>query len=203
MSYRTNIWRLTFAQTLLMVCLCGVSLPRSSSAFNNSDYSESKAMFSKSVEKEFQELLQKYPSKRSALLPALYIVQRELGYVSDEGIKYVANLIGLTPAQVTEVATFYTMIFLKPVGKNVIWVCHNLSCSLCGAEEVIRHLEQKLNIKAGETTPDKKFTLLRQECLASCDTAPVMQINDEYEENLTIERVNQIMDRLMNQPEEK
>jgi NADH-quinone oxidoreductase subunit E len=153
-------------------------------------------MFSKSVEKEFQELLHKYPSKRSALLPALYMVQREQGYLTDEGIQYVGNLIGLSPAQVTEVATFYTMLFTKPVGKNILWVCHNLSCTLCGAEEIIEHLEKTLEIKAGQTTTDGKFTLLRQECLASCDTAPVMQVNDDYEESLTIARVNEIVEKL-------
>lgn len=160
-------------------------------------------MFSKSVEKEFQELLTRYPSKRSALIPALHIVQRELGYLSDEGIKYVSTLMGLTPAQVTEVATFYLMFFLKPVGKNILWVCHNLSCDLCGAEEIISHLENKLGIKVGETTADGKFTLLRQECLASCDTAPVMQVNDEYEENLTPPRVDEIIERLRNKPEDR
>jgi NADH-quinone oxidoreductase subunit E len=153
-------------------------------------------MFSKSVEKEFQELLQKYPSKRSALLPALYVVQREQGYLTDEGIQYVANLIGLSPAQVTEVATFYIMLFTKPVGKNILWVCQNLSCTLCGAEEIIAHLENALGIKAGETTNDGKFTLLRQECLASCDTAPVMQVNDDYEENLTVARVDDVIEKL-------
>jgi NADH-quinone oxidoreductase subunit E len=159
-------------------------------------------MFSKSIEKEFQELLQKYPSKRSALIPALYIVQRELGYIKPEGIEYVANLMGMSPAQVTEVASFYTMLFLKPVGKNVLWVCHNLSCNLCGAEEVIEHLQKRLGISAGETTPDGLFTLLRQECLASCDTAPVMQVNDDYEENLTLQRVDEIVDKLSNREEE-
>jgi NADH-quinone oxidoreductase E subunit len=159
-------------------------------------------MYSKSVEKEFQELLQKYPSKRSALIPALYIVQREQGYLTPEGIEYVGTLIGLTPAQVTEVATFYTMLYMKPVGKNVLWICHNLSCTLRGAEEVINHLEKKLNIKAGETTADGKFTLLRQECLASCDTAPVMQVNDDYEENLTLPRVDEIVEKLKLKKEE-
>jgi NADH-quinone oxidoreductase subunit E len=95
-----------------------------------------------------------------------------------------------------EVATFYTMLFLKPVGKNVLWVCQNLSCNLCGAEEVIEHLEKKLGIRAGETTADGNFTLLRQECLASCDTAPVMQVNDDYEENLNLKRVDEVLEKL-------
>ena len=158
-------------------------------------------MFSKSIEKEFQELLQKYPSKRSALIPALYIVQREMGYLKPEGIEYVAKLMGMSPAQVVEVASFYTMLFLKPVGKNVLWVCHNLSCNLCGAEDVIQHLEKSLGVRAGETTADGLFTLLRQECLASCDTAPVMQVNDDYEEHLTLKRVDEILDKLRNRKE--
>lgn len=160
-------------------------------------------MFSKSVEKELQELLTKYPSKRSALLPALYIVQREEGYVTGEGLEYVANLIGLSPAQVKEVASFYTMIFLKPVGKNVVWVCQNLSCNLRGCEEIIGHLEKKLGIQSGETTADGLFTLLRQECLASCDTAPVMQVNDDYEENLTPQKVDQVIEKLRSKGEPK
>jgi NADH-quinone oxidoreductase subunit E len=159
-------------------------------------------MFSKSVEKEFQELLQKYPSKRSALLPALYIVQRELGYLTDEGIKYVAELIGLSTAQVAETASFYTMLFMKPVGKNVIWVCQNLSCTLCGAEEIISHLEKTLGVQTGDTTADGQITLLRQECLASCDTAPVMQVNDDYEENLTFDKVDQVIQRLRTKKEQ-
>jgi NADH-quinone oxidoreductase E subunit len=160
-------------------------------------------MFSKSVEKEFQELLSRYPSKRSALIPALHIVQRELGYLTDEGIDYVAGLIGLTKAQVTEVATFYLMFFTRPVGKNILWVCHNLACDLRGAEEIIEHLQNKLDVKPGGTSNDGKFTLLRQECLASCDTAPVMQVNEDYEENLTIEKVDQIIEKLTNKPEDK
>jgi NADH-quinone oxidoreductase E subunit len=158
-------------------------------------------MFSKSIEKEFQELLLKYPSKKSALIPALYIVQREMGYVKPEGLEYVAKLLGMSPAQIMEVASFYTMLFLKPVGKNVLWVCHNLSCNLCGAEDVIQHLEKSLGIRAGETTADGLFTLLRQECLAACDTAPVMQVNDDYEENLTLKRADEIIDKLRSRKE--
>jgi NADH-quinone oxidoreductase E subunit len=158
-------------------------------------------MFSKSVEKELQDLLQKYPSKRSALIPALHLVQRELGYLKPEGIEHVANLVGLSPAQVMEVATFYLMFFTKPVGKNILWVCHNLSCTLCGGEEIITRLEKTLGIKAGETTSDGLFTLMRQECLASCDTAPVMQVNDDYEENLTIAKVDEIIGRLRSKTE--
>lgn len=158
-------------------------------------------MFSKAVEKELQDLLQKYPSKRSALIPALHVVQRELGYLTTEGIQYVANLVGLSTAQVMEVATFYLMFFTKPVGKNVVWVCHNLSCTLRGAEEIIDRCEKRLGIKCGETTTDGKFTLMRQECLASCDTAPVIQVNDDYEENLTLAKLDEILDKLRSKTE--
>lgn len=158
-------------------------------------------MFSKSVEKEFQELLTRYPSKRSALIPALHIVQRELGYVTDEGVQYIADLIGLSPAQVAEVASFYLLLHRKPVGKNILWVCHNLSCTLRGSEEILEYLEKKLNIKVGETTPDGKFSLFRQECLASCDTAPVMQVNDDFEENLTFQRIDEIIEKLRSKPD--
>ena len=136
------------------------------------------------------------------MLPALYIVQRELGYLTDEGIKYVAELIGLSTAQVAETASFYTMLFMKPVGKNVIWVCQNLSCTLCGAEEIIAHLEKTLGVQTGNTTADGHITLLRQECLASCDTAPVMQVNDDYEENLTFDKVDQVIQRLRTKKEQ-
>lgn len=187
--------------TVSKITILHAAPSRERTPFLSEDSQESR-MFSKSVEKEFQELLQKYPSKRSALLPALYIVQREYGYVTPEGIDYVGNLMGLSAAQIKEVASFYLMLFLNPVGKNVVWVCHNLSCTLCGAEEIIRHLEKKLGIKVGETTSDKKFTLLRQECLASCDTAPVMQVNDEYEENLTLQRVDEIIEKLKSKKEE-
>jgi NADH-quinone oxidoreductase subunit E len=159
-------------------------------------------MFSKSVEKEFQDLLTRYPSKRSALIPALHLAQRELGYLPDAAIEYVANLVGLSPAQVNEVATFYLLFHRKPVGKNLIWVCQNLSCTLRGAEEVISRLESRLGIKVGETTPDGKFSLFRQECLGSCDTAPMMQVNDDYEENLTLQRVDEVLEKLKNKPDE-
>jgi NADH-quinone oxidoreductase subunit E len=107
----------------------------------------------------------------------------------------------MSPAQIMEVASFYTMLFLKPVGKNVLWVCHNLSCNLCGAEDVIQHLEKSLGVRAGETTADGLFTLFRQECLASCDTAPMMQVNDDFEENLTLKRVDEIIDKLRSRKE--
>jgi len=149
----------------------------------------------------FQAILRRYPDKRSALLPILHLIQEEQGCLSDEAMIEVAELLGLKPVEVREVATFYTMFNFRPVGRYHIQVCHNLSCSLLGAESLIAHLEERLQIRAGETTPDNLFTLNRVECLGSCGTAPVMQINDDYYENLTKEKVDVILESLRVSPQ--
>lgn len=136
--------------------------------------------------------------KRSALLSILSLIQKEEGYLTNEAIEEMAEFLGLTPVEVHEVATFYTMFNLRPVGKYHIQVCNNLSCSLLGAESFIRYLEEKLQIRVGETTPDNLFTLTTVECLGSCGTAPVMQVNEEYYENLTKEKVDAILEKLQN-----
>ena len=152
--------------------------------------------FSENARREFEILLSRYPDKEAAILPALHLAQREFGYVSDEAIVYVAGLLGFTPARIEGVATFYTMYNRKAVGKYHVQVCRNISCSLLGAEHLIAHVSQKLGIKPGETTPDGKFTLSTAECLGSCGTAPVMQVNDDYHENLTEEKIDALLDRL-------
>ncbi len=139
---------------------------------------------------------EKYPDPRSALLPALDIAQREHGWLSAEVMGDVADLMGLAPVEVGSVASFYTMFHRRPVGRYHIQVCTNVSCSLLGAEHLVEHLKHKLGIKVGETTPDKLFTLTTVECLGSCGTAPVMQINDTYYENLTAERIDEILAEL-------
>jgi NADH-quinone oxidoreductase E subunit len=144
------------------------------------------------IEAEFP----KYPDKRSVLLTALHIAQREVGYLSEAAMVDVAELLELTPVQVYDVATFYTLYNLKPVGKYVIQVCKTLSCALVGAGQIIEHLQNRLGIKVGETTPDGLFSLKLVECLASCGTAPMVQINNRYYENLTPERVDRILDDL-------
>ena len=121
---------------------------------------------------------------------------REFGHVSDEAIVYVAGLLGLSPARIEGVATFYTMYNRKPVGKYHVQICRNISCSLLGAEHLITHVAEKLGVKPGETTPDGRFTLSQVECLGSCGTAPVMQINDDYHENLTEASIDAILDKL-------
>ena len=154
------------------------------------------AVFSENTRRELDAILSRYPEKEAAILPALYLAQREFGYVSDEAIVYVAGLLGVTPARIEGVATFYTMFNRKPVGKYHVQICRNISCSLLGAEHLIEHVSKKLGIRPGETTPDGKFTLSRAECLGSCGTAPVMQVNDDYHENLTRERIDALLDRL-------
>ncbi len=153
-------------------------------------------MLTQSACQQIQSLMQKYPRKRSALIPALHLVQKEEGYLSKETIREVAQMFDLAPNEVNEVVSFYTMLYKKPVGKYVIQVCTNISCLLCNAEEIMEHLTRKLGIRPGETTPDKKYTLVEVECLGSCGTSPVIQINDQYHEELTPEKLDKILDSL-------
>jgi NADH-quinone oxidoreductase subunit E len=152
--------------------------------------------FSEAGRAEFERLLTRYPDRKAVILPALHLAQKEFGYVSDEAIVYIAGLVATSPAEIEGVATFYTMYNRKPVGKYHVQICRNISCSLLGAEHLIEHVSKKLGIRPGETTPDGKFTLAKAECLGSCGTAPVMQVNDEYHENLTVESIDRILDQL-------
>ncbi|MEW6682707.1 MAG: NADH-quinone oxidoreductase subunit NuoE [Nitrospirota bacterium] len=153
-------------------------------------------MLSEAAKTRIQELFPRYPDKRSCTLAALRIAQKEQGYISEEAMADIGVLLELTPVQVYETATFYTMFTLQPVGKYLIQVCRTLSCALVGAGSLIRHLEQKLGITAGETTPDGLFTLKKVECLAGCGAGPMMQINDEYYEYLTTDKVDRILEDL-------
>ncbi|OGL39411.1 MAG: NADH-quinone oxidoreductase subunit E [Candidatus Schekmanbacteria bacterium RIFCSPHIGHO2_02_FULL_38_11] len=153
-------------------------------------------MFSEKAKQEFEEILKKYPDKQAGLLPTLYLAQREFGYISREVMDYVASIMGLPQSEVYGVATFYTMYNKKPVGKYFIQVCNNISCSLLNAEKIVQHIEKKLGIQVGETTIDNRFTLVTVECLGSCGTAPMMQINEDYYEDLSIERVDEILEKL-------
>ena len=152
--------------------------------------------FSEAGKKEFERLLTRYPDRQAVILPALHLAQREQGYVSDEAIVHIAQLLSTSPARIEGVATFYTMYHRKPVGKYHVQICRNISCSLLGAEHLIEHVAKKLGIKPGETTPDGKFTLTKVECLGSCGTAPVMQVNDDYHENLTVAKIDAIFGQL-------
>ena len=142
--------------------------------------------------------LAKYPEDRrqSALMAALRIAQDEHNWLSDALIEYVAEVIQVAPIRAYEVATFYSMYELKPVGKHKINVCTNISCLLRGCDEVVSHLQHKLGIGFGETTADGKFTLKEAECLAACAGAPMMQIGRDYYENLTPEKIDHILQQL-------
>ncbi|MBC7242406.1 MAG: NADH-quinone oxidoreductase subunit NuoE [Anaerolineae bacterium] len=153
-------------------------------------------MLSETARAQIRQLMQRYPQARSALLPALDIAQREAGYLSPQVLREVAVLMDLPPVEVASVASFYTMLYRRPVGKHVIQVCTNISCSLMGAEHIVDVLRKKLGIEVGETTPDGRFTLLTVECLGSCGTAPMMQVDDTYYENLTEERLDAILAEL-------
>ncbi len=145
---------------------------------------------------EVNELLSRYPVKRSALLPLLYIAQREEGYVSEPAMKEIAKLLSLTPSQVYETVTFYSMYNLKPIGKFHVQVCRSLMCALVGSDNIVEWIQKNLNISSGQTTADRTFTLSVVECLGSCGTGPMMQVNDDYYERLTEEKVGQIFDDL-------
>lgn len=151
-------------------------------------------MLSEKARAEIKEARSRYPDPRSALLPALAIAQRENdGWLSPEVMIEVAEVMELPPAEVGSVTSFYTMFHRRPVGKYLIQVCTNISCSLLGAEHVLQYIKGRLGIEVGETTPDGLFTLLTVECLGSCGTAPMMQINDTYYENLTPQKVDVIL----------
>lgn len=153
--------------------------------------------FSEATLAKYRDLLTRYPERQAALLPTLWLAQHEFGWLSEEALAYVADLMELPAARVAGVASFYTMYYKEPVGAYHFQVCRTLSCALRGAQDIIGCIEKRLNIKAGETTPDKKFTLSEVECLASCGTAPMMQLNnDEYIENLTVESTLALIDEL-------
>jgi NADH-quinone oxidoreductase subunit E len=152
--------------------------------------------FSLSPEREQQvdEVLTRYPERRAALLPVLWLCQRQNGWISPEVVDYVSERLGLSTAIVKGVVTFYTMFFDEPVGENVVWVCRTLSCDLRGGRTIQDRLEHKLGCTAGHTSSDGKFTLLKAECLAACGQAPMVQINDYYYENLDVETLDRIID---------
>lgn len=142
-------------------------------------------------------IMKRYPEgkHKSALIPVLHIAQAEFdGWLSAPTMDLVASVLSIQPIEVYEVASFYSMFNLQPVGKCLIEVCRTSSCWLCGAEDIIDHLEHKLNIKVGETSADGMFTLKAVECLGSCGTAPMMQVGADYYENLSIEKVDQLVD---------
>ena len=153
-------------------------------------------MLSNETRAEIEQFKGEYPDPRSALLPALHVAQRERGWLSPEVMRDVAEVMDLPPTEVASVASFYTMFNRQPVGENLIQVCTNISCSLLGAGHIVEYLKNKLSIDVGQTTSDSRFTLVTVECLGSCGTAPMMQVNDTYYENLTEEKIDRILAEL-------
>lgn len=155
-------------------------------------------LLSEAIRQGIDALLPKYPSdqKQSAILPALHIVQEAHGYLSRELLDAVADYLAMSHIAVYEVASFYTMFELSPVGRHKINVCTNISCMLRGSDAIVAHCEKRLGIRLGETTPDGKFTLRSVECLAACVNAPVCQIDKDYHEQLTPEKIDSILEGL-------
>jgi len=169
----------------------------------NNGSSRRQSGLSESARLELIETAKRYPIKRSAVLHGLRLVQREAGFVTEAGMREVAALLEMTPHEVYDVATFYTLFHLRPKGEYLIQVCRTLPCALGGAESLLSHLEQRLGIREGQTTPDGKFTLVTVECLAACGKAPVMQVNDRYHEAVTMEQVDRLIDQWRKMPPEQ
>jgi NADH-quinone oxidoreductase E subunit len=146
--------------------------------------------------KRIDEVIKKYPFKRPAVMPVLYIAQEQNGYISGEVMKEVASILGLTSEDVLGIVTFYTMYHQKPVGKYHIQICTNVSCMLRGAYEIYDQVKNKLGINNMEVTADKQFSVEEVECMGSCGTAPMIAVNEDYFENLNKEKVNQILESL-------
>ena len=146
--------------------------------------------------KEFEGIASRYPVRRAALLPALWLAQREFGWISLDAMKRVADLVGFPRPRSWKPSSFYTMYQKKKPGKYHLQVCRTISCHLNGSEQIQKTIEEKLKLKPGETTPDGKFSYQTVECLASCHTGPCMRVNDENHENLTVDKVEKLIEKL-------
>ena len=156
-------------------------------------------MFSKETEDKFKHLVSIYPRKRSALIPMLLLAQKEQGYITNEAVNYVADYLELNPSEVDSILSFYTLLHRKPVGKYHIMICTNLACLLRGSDEIETAVKRKLGVGLGEVTPDGLFSAIEFECLGSCTTAPCMQVNGEFYENLDVKKTESIIEELRKQ----
>ena len=148
--------------------------------------------------RRLDQIVGKYPNKMAACIPVLHLCQEaNQNWISDEVIEFVARKLELSPAHVKGVVTFYTLFNQEPPGKHQVWVCRTLSCAMRGSDAILAHCEKRLGCHAGETSKDGKVTLRTAECLASCGTAPMMQVDKTYHENLTVEKVDKILDGLL------
>jgi NADH-quinone oxidoreductase subunit E len=155
--------------------------------------------FSEEAMRRYEVIVSHYPEKRAALIPVLTLAQREFGWISQEVAEYVGGLMGYPPSDVLSVSTFYTMLHNKPVGKNHLEVCRNVSCWLMGTYACVDEIKRLLKVEIGEITPDGKFSWALTECLGSCGTAPAMQVGDRYFENLKPETMGEIIEKLANE----
>ncbi len=153
-------------------------------------------MLSQGAREKIESLTKVYETNQSALIPALHVAQNDQGWLSEDTQREVAKILGLTAQSVRQVVTFYTMFNQKPVGRHMIQVCRNLSCSLLGGQRLQKQIQDKLGIEDGETTQDGRFTYVSVECLGSCGTAPVLMVNDRYYENVTPQQVDHLLEEL-------
>ena len=152
--------------------------------------------FPEEARKRFEHILTRYPTKEAALLPTLHLCQELWGWISPEIVLYVSELLDLSPANVFGVVSFYDMYDQKPVGKYRLRVCTNLSCMVSNAYDIYEHLCDRLQVNPHETTKDGLYTVLEVECLGSCGTAPVVQVNNDYHENMSVERMDALLEKL-------
>jgi NADH-quinone oxidoreductase E subunit len=153
-------------------------------------------MLNEENQKRIEELRKRYPTSQALVLPVLWMVQEQEGYISEDSMKYVAALLHIPFGHILGVVSFYTMLQKNRIGKHHIEVCTNVSCMLRGSGKILEHIEQRLGITVGETSSDKKWTLSEAECMGSCGTAPMLAIGDEYYENLTLEKIDKLFDNL-------
>ena len=159
-------------------------------------YTTEVAEFAPEIIDEMKAHVEKYPAdrSRSALIPLLMLVQRERGWIDNAGVNFLAKFLGMEVTDIWETATFYSMFNLRPVGRHHLQICKTLSCKIMGEPDITDHICSKLGIKPGETTEDGRFTVTMVECLGSCGTAPMMQVNFDYHEDLTIEKVDKLLE---------
>jgi NADH-quinone oxidoreductase subunit E len=143
-----------------------------------------------------EKIFSRYPTKQAALLPILWVAQETWGWISKEAAEEVARIVGVTPAHVDGVLTFYTMYNLEPVGKNLLQICTSISCHLAGADRLIERCRKRLGVGLGETSPDGKFTVIEVECIAGCDKAPSLMVNDTYHEPVDEKALDALLDKL-------
>lgn len=153
-------------------------------------------MITDDVKTRMREIVARYPSPRSGMLPCLHLAQNAEGYITPEGVQAVAEVVGAKVDEVESVVTFYSMYHQQPIGKQVIKVCTSISCYLRGCDDLLAHLEERLGVARNQTTSDGRYTLQAVECLAACGMAPVLQVNDQFVENVSLADADALLDRL-------